>query len=268
MADIHITLPDGTQRSFPEGATATDVAASIGSRLAKAAVAAQVNDHEVDLNAPLPDNADVAIITADSEEGRHVLRHSTAHVMAQAVTQLFPGAKFSIGPAIADGFYYDFDLPGGKTFSDDDLAAIEARMREIVKADQPFVRAEVTPEEALEIFADQPYKLEIIERVSGAGEGADDLDSGEVEVGATVSVYRNTPDFVDLCKGPHVPSTGRLGHFKLQKVAGAYWRGNEHGPMLQRIYGTAWESEAALKAHLERLIEAEKRDHRKLGAEL
>ena len=265
---ITITLPDGAAREYPAGTTAADVAASIGSRLAKAAVAATVDGEEVDLGRPLHDGDKVSIVTSDTDAGRHVLRHSTAHVMAQAVTQLFPGAKFSIGPAIENGFYYDFDLPDGRTFSDDDLAAIETRMREIVTADQPFVRAEVTPDEALEIFADQPYKVEIIERVRDAGEGADDLDSGEVDTGATVSVYRNTPEFVDLCKGPHVPTTGRLGHFKLQKVAGAYWRGNEHGPMLQRIYGTAWESDAALKAHLERLIEAEKRDHRKLGAEL
>jgi len=265
---ITITLPDGTAREYPVGTTAADVATSIGSRLAKAAVAAAVDGEEVDLGRPLDDGDKVAIVTDNTEPGRHVLRHSTAHVMAQAVTQLFPGAKFSIGPAIENGFYYDFDLPDGRTFSDDDLATIETRMREIVAADQPFVRAEVTPDEALEIFADQPYKVEIIERVRDAGVGADVLDSGEVDVAGTVSVYRNTPEFVDLCKGPHVPSTGRLGHFKLQKVAGAYWRGDEHGPMLQRIYGTAWESEAALKAHLERLIEAEKRDHRKLGAEL
>src|SRR5262245_35763851 len=268
MADITISLPDGSSKPLPAGSTALDLAVSIGRGLAKAAVAATVDGTETDLTRPLPDGARVAIITSGTDDGRHVLRHSTAHVMAQAVTQLFPGAKFSIGPAIENGFYYDFDLPDGRTFSDDDLAAIETRMREIVRADQPFVRADVTPEEAIEIFVDQPYRIEIIERVRAAGEGADDLDSGEVEAGASVSVYRNTPEFVDLCKGPHVPSTGRLGHFKLQKVAGAYWRGDEHGPMLQRIYGTAWESEAALKAHLERLIEAEKRDHRKLGAEL
>jgi threonyl-tRNA synthetase len=265
---ITITLPDGTAREYPAGTTAADVAASIGSRLAKAAVAATVDGEEVDLGSPLRDGDKVAIVTDDSDAGRHVLRHSTAHVMAQAVTHLFPGAKFSIGPAIENGFYYDFDLPDGRTFSDDDLAAIEARMRQIVRADQRFVRAEVSADEALEIFVDQPYKVEIIERVRDAGEGVDALDSGEIESGETVSVYRNTPEFVDLCKGPHVPSTGRLGHFKLQKVAGAYWRGNEHGPMLQRIYGTAWESDAALKAYLERLAEAEKRDHRKLGAEL
>ena len=187
--------------------------------------------------------------------------------MAQAVTQLFPGAKFTIGPAIEDGFYYDFDLPGGRTFTEADLEAIEARMREIVKADQPFTRAELPPSEALALFADQPYKCEIIERVTTGATDAD-LDSGEVGGGETISVYRNTPEFVDLCRGPHVPSTGKLGHFKLMKVAGAYWRGNEKGPMLQRVYGTAWESKAALEEHLHRLAEAEKRDHRKLAVEL
>ena len=267
MSDITIFLPDGSPRTLPEGATATTVAEGIGSRLAKAAIAARVGGEEWDLGRPLPDGAEVAIITVDTEAGRHILRHSTSHVLAQAVTQLFPGAKFSIGPAIEDGFYYDFDLPGGRTFSDDDLAAIEARMREIMKADQPFVRSEVPAAEALELFADQPYKREIIERVTAPG-GADALDAGEVGGGETVSVYRNTPEFVDMCRGPHVPTTSRLGHFKLMKVAGAYWRGNEKGPMLQRIYGTAWESKAALDEHLHRLAEAEKRDHRKLVQEL
>ena len=266
MADISITLPDGSRRTFAEGATATTVAESIGSRLAKAAVAAVVNGEESDLGRALPDGAEVAIITGDSDEGRHVLRHSTAHVMAQAVTQLFDGAKFSIGPAIENGFYYDFDLPGGKTFSDDDLAAIEAKMAEIIKADQPFVRDELSPADALKLFADQPYKREIIERVSSGG--ADSEDAAEIGGGETISIYRNTADFVDLCRGPHVPSTGKLGYFKLMKVAGAYWRGNEKGPMLQRIYGTAWESKAALAEHLHRLEEAEKRDHRKLATEL
>ena len=152
MADITITLPDGSPRSLPQGATATTVAESIGSRLAKAAVAVVVNGEEWDLGRELPDGAALAIITGDSDEGRHVLRHSTAHVMAQAVTQLFPGAKFSIGPAIENGFYYDFELPGGKTFSDDDLAAIEAKMGEIVKADQPFVRDELSPAEMRALF--------------------------------------------------------------------------------------------------------------------
>ena len=269
-APITITLPDGSHREYPAGTTAADVAGSIGKRLARAAVAATVDGHEVDLGRALDDGEQVAIITDDTEDGRHVLRHSTAHVMAQAVTQLFPGAKFSIGPAIENGFYYDFELPGGATFSDDDLVAIEARMREIVKADQPFVRSELSADQALGVFADQPYKVEIIERVRElAANGATDaLDAGEVDAGETVSVYRNSDEFVDLCKGPHVPSTGRLGHFKLQKVAGAYWRGNEKGPMLQRIYGTAWESDAALQAHLDQLVEAEKRDHRRLGTEL
>jgi threonyl-tRNA synthetase len=266
MAQITISLPDGSQRSFDEGATTGDVAASIGSRLAKAAVAAKIDGEEWDLGRPLPDGAQVAIITADSNDGRHVLRHSTAHVMAQAVTQLFPGAKFSIGPAIEDGFYYDFELPDGRTFNETDLVAIEARMREIMTADQPFQRFEVPAAEALDLFADQPYKREIIERVSGGA--ADGEDVGEVGSGDVISVYRNTPEFLDLCKGPHVPSTGRLGNFKLTKVAGAYWRGNDKAPMLQRIYGTAWESKAALDEHLHRLEEAEKRDHRKLAAEL
>ncbi|MEZ5221146.1 MAG: threonine--tRNA ligase [Ilumatobacteraceae bacterium] len=266
MAQITISLPDGSQRSYDEGATTADVAASIGARLAKAAVAARVDGDEWDLGRSLPDGAEVAIITADSEDGRHVLRHSTAHVMAQAVTQLFPGAKFSIGPAIADGLYYDFELPGGRTFSEDDLGAIEARMREIVKADQPFVRSELPRDEALAVFADQPYKCEIIERVSSGA--ADTDDAGEIGSGETISVYRNSPEFVDLCRGPHVPSTSKLGFFKLMKVAGAYWRGNEKGPMLQRIYGTAWESKQALEEHLHRLAEAEKRDHRKLAVEL
>ena len=266
MADITITLPDGSRHSFAQGATATTVAASIGSRLAKAAVAAVVNGDEWDLGRELPDGAAVAIVTGESDEGRHVLRHSTAHVMAQAVTQLFAGAKFSIGPAIENGFYYDFELPNGKTFNDDDLVAIEAKMAGIVKADQPFVRDELSPSDALQLFADQPYKCEIIERVSTGA--ADSEDVGELAGGETISVYRNTPEFVDLCRGPHVPSTGKLGHYKLMKVAGAYWRGNEKGPMLQRIYGTAWESKAALAEHLHRLEEAEKRDHRKLATEL
>ncbi len=266
MADITISLPDGSQRTLPAGATATTLAQSIGSRLAKAAVAAVVNGAEADLGAPLPDGATVAIITADSDEGRHVLRHSTAHVMAQAVTRLFPGAKYSIGPAINDGFYYDFELPGGRTFTEADLATIEAEMAAIVKADQPFERAELPAAEALEVFAAQPYKREIIERVSTGA--ADSEDAGEIGSGETISVYRNTPEFVDLCRGPHVPSTGRLGHFKLMKVAGAYWRGNEKGPMLQRIYGTAWDTKAALEEHLHRMEEAEKRDHRKLAVEL
>jgi threonyl-tRNA synthetase len=267
---ITITLPDGSTRDYDDGVTAGEIAASIGRGLAKAALAAKVAVDDgaaewYDLDRPIDHDARVAIITPDSDDGREVLRHSTAHVMAQAVTDLFPGAKYAIGPAIADGFYYDFELPKDKHFSDDDLDQIEARMREIVAADEPFVREELDREHAIATFADQPYKIEIIERV-------DPDDSSEVGEGNVISVYRNPRDgkqpFVDLCRGPHVPSTKRLGAFKLTKVAGAYWRGDEKRPMLQRIYGTAWESKAALEEHLHRLEEAEKRDHRKLGQEL
>ena len=266
MADISVLLPDGSSRSLPQGSSVADLAASIGSRLAKAAVAGTINGTEVDLTAPLANGVTVSVITDNSDEGRHVLRHSTAHVLAQAVIQLFPGAQFSIGPAIEDGFYYDFELPGGRTFSDDDLSAIEARMREIMKANQPFVRSEMSAADALTLFASQKYKCEIIERVtSGAADGSDAAEVGDSD---TISVYRNTEEFVDLCRGPHVPTTSKLGHFALMKVAGAYWRGNEKGPMLQRIYGTAWESDAAVKEHLHRLEEAGKRDHRRLANEL
>jgi threonyl-tRNA synthetase len=259
MADtMTILLPDGSSRQLPSGSTAADLAASIGSRLAKAAVAAVVDGAETDLRTPLRDGASVAVITDDSPAGRHVLRHSTAHVLAQAVTDLWLGAKYAIGPAIEDGFYYDFDLPGGAHFSDDDLVRIDARMRQIIKEDQPFIRESHTVEEGLELFADQPYKKEIIEGV----------DTSEGATQGVVSAYRNTARFVDLCRGPHVPSTGRLGHFKLMKVAAAYWRGDEHRPQLQRVYGTAWESKEALGDHLHRLEEAERRDHRRLGAEL
>ncbi len=264
--ELHVTLPDGSQRTLAKGSTALDLAASIGSRLAKAAVAAKINGQETDLGAVIPDGATVAIITADSDPGRHVLRHSTAHLMAQAVVQLFPGTKFSIGPAIEDGFYYDFELPDGRTFSDDDLSSIDARMRELISANQPFTRDEMSAKQALILFADQPYKREIIERVASGA--ADSEDAGELAGGDEVSVYRNSDSFVDLCRGPHVRSTGSLGHFALLKVAGAYWRGSEKGPMLQRIYGTAWESKVALEEHLTRLAEAEKRDHRRLAAEM
>ncbi|MFI5045610.1 MAG: threonine--tRNA ligase [Acidimicrobiia bacterium] len=269
-AEITITFPDGSAKSVTTGTTPGELAEGIGPRLAKAALAARVDGDWYDLTRPIDHDASVAIVTPDSDDGREVLRHSTAHVMAQAVSDLFPGAQYAIGPAIADGFYYDFSLPGGAHFSDDDLAAIEARMREIVAADEPFVREELTRDTALAVFAEQPYKLEIIERVQPE-------DSSEVGDGNVISVYRNprAPDpryagseFVDLCRGPHVPTTKKLGAFKLTKVAGAYWRGDDKRPMLQRIYGTAWESKAALEEHLDRLVEAEKRDHRKLGAEL
>ena len=267
---ITVTLPDGTAREYERGTTPADVAASIGKRLAKDALAARADGEWVDLNRPLEHDVQLAIVTPASDEGREVLRHSTAHVMAEAVTRLFPDAKYTIGPAISDGFYYDFDLPGGGTFHAEDLERIDAEMRSIIKADQRFVRDELSYDDALQLFADQPYKQEIIEKVRTGDADAEDAEEAGGDGG--VSVYRNVVDgdvaFTDLCRGPHVPSTGRLGAFKLTKVAGAYWRGNEKGPMLQRIYGTAWESKQALEEHLHRLEEAEKRDHRKLGVEL
>jgi threonyl-tRNA synthetase len=258
---ISVRLPDGSKRELAEGTTAAEFALSIGPRLAKAALIATVDDRQVDLSSALPDGAEVAIITPDSDVGREILRHSTAHVLAQAVLRLWPGAKYAIGPIIENGFYYDFELPNGAHFSEEDLGRIENEMRSIVKEDQPFVRSEYDLSEGLALFADQPFKQEIIQAV---GSGADEVDAG----GSVVSIYRNTEDFVDLCRGPHVPSTGKLGHFKLMRVAGAYWRGDEKRDQLQRIYGTAWESEKALAAHLHQLEEAERRDHRKLGAEL
>ena len=282
---VRVLLPDGSARDLPDGATAADLAASIGRRLARDALIAAADGTEVDLSAPLGDGATYEIVTAGSERGLHTLRHSTAHVLAQAVLGLFPGATFAIGPPVADGFYYDFELPGGATFSDADLERIEARMREIIGADQPFVRREMDSAEALEVFADHPYKREIIERVSGAGDAEADPDvDADTDPGAdaaadadlaaeagsdgVVSCYANGDDFVDLCLGPHVPSTGRLGHFALQRVAGAYWRGDSDRPMLQRIYGTAWATAKDLKAHLHRLAEAARRDHRRLAREL
>jgi threonyl-tRNA synthetase len=270
-ATVTVRLPDGSEKELAAGSTAADLARAVGPGLGRAAVAAEVDGRLVDLSAALPDKATVAVVTAQSDAGREVLRHSTAHVMAQAVLRLWPGARYAIGPAVADGFYYDFELPGGAHFSDDDLDRIEAVMREIVAEDQPFVRHELTVDEGLECFADQPFKQEIIRAVA---HGADEVDAGAQGGEATVvSVYENLADqgsaaFTDLCRGPHVPSTGRLGHFRLMRVAGAYWRGDEKRPQLQRIYGTAWESAAALEEHLHRLEEAERRDHRKLGAEL
>jgi threonyl-tRNA synthetase len=266
MSDITIKLPDGTQKVMPSDSTALSLASSISRNLAKAAVSAVVDDREVDLSTPLNHGNVVQIITVDSEAGRHVLRHSTAHVMAQAVLQMYPGAKYTIGPAIENGFYYDFDL-GDRVFTEDDLSLVEDTMRKIIAANQPFVRSEIPVSEALVLFASQSYKCEIITRVTGGG--ADSVDNAEVGgSGDSVSIYRNSDEFVDLCLGPHVASTGRLGHFKLQKVSSAYWRGNEKGPVLQRIYGTAWESKTALEEYLHRLVEAERRDHRKLAVEL
>ena len=269
MADISVTLPDGSSRSLAARSTAADLALAIGSRLAKAAVIAVVDGVERDLTHELHDGDTVAIVTDTTDAGLHTIRHSTAHVLAQAVLELFPGSTNAIGPAVENGFYYDFSLPGNVTFSADDLARIDVKMREIMTADQPFVRGELSAADALVLFKDFPYKCEIIERATSAAAAvvADDLDVGEV-AGDTVSYYRNSESFVDMCLGPHVPSTGRLGHFALQRVAGAYWRGDHTRPMLQRIYGTAWASKKDLETHLHRLEEAAKRDHRKLAAEL
>ncbi len=186
----------------------------------------------------------MSVITAESDAGRAVLRHSTAHVLAQAVLRLWPGAHFAIGPVIEDGFYYDFELPGGAHFSDDDLERIAATIREIMAEDQPFIRHEHSIDEGLALFADQPFKREIIEALA-AGQRRGRRGPPTEERPRAVSTYWNAPTFTDLCRGPHVPSTSRLGHFALMRVAGAYWRGDEKRPQLQRIYGTAWESEAA-----------------------
>jgi threonyl-tRNA synthetase len=274
-----ITLPDGSRRALQDGSTAADLAASIGRRLAADAVIAEVNGTQRDLSTVLADGDRVAIRTAQSDEGLYTIRHSTAHVLAQAVLDLFEGATFAIGPPVENGFYYDFLLPEGPdgtpgTFTPEDLDRIEARMRDIIREAQPFVRDELTDDRARDVFAAHPFKLEIID-----GE-ADDPTS--VTEPGRVRTYENPPaepkdnrpfagydGFVDLCRGPHVPDTSRfLGHFKLMRVAGAYWRGDEHRPMLQRIYGTAWATKAELDAHLHQLAEAAARDHRKLGTEL
>ena len=249
---MNIVLPDGSVKELEEGATVADVAASIGAGLARAALAGIVNDTPVDLDAVVSDGDSVAIVTAKSDEGLELMRHSTAHLLAAALTDLYPGVKFGVGPAIENGFYYDIELPEGVTVSPDDFAAIEARMAEIAKSGAAIVRREVSRDEAREIFADQPLKLELI----------DELPEDE-----TISIYQ-LGDFTDLCRGPHVPDTGKLGAYKLTKVAGAYWKGDSDNEMLTRIYGTAFFSKKELEEYLHNLEEAEKRDHRKLGREL
>ena len=249
---MNIVLPDGSVKELEEGATVADVAASIGAGLARAALAGIVNDTPVDLDAVVSDGDSVAIITAKSDEGLELMRHSTAHLLAAALTDMYPGVKFGVGPAIENGFYYDIELPEGVTVSPDDFAAIEARMAEIAKSGAAIVRREVSHNEAREIFADQPLKLELI----------DELPEDE-----TISIYQ-LGDFTDLCRGPHVPDTGKLGAYKLTKVAGAYWKGDSDNEMLTRIYGTAFFSKKELEEYLHNLEEAEKRDHRKLGREL
>ena len=250
MSEIHVTLPDGSERRLPAGATGADLAQAIGPGLAKAALAVRVDGQVWDLTRPLPDGMRVAIVTDRDAQALDVLRHSCAHVLATAVRQLLPHAKIGFGPPIEDGFYYDFQVP--TPFTPEDLERIEAKMREVVQADYPFVREEVSRGEAKRRFADDPLKLERI----------DDLGDDEV-----ISVYTDGP-FVDLCRGPHVPSTGRIRHFKLLHAAGAYWRGDERRQMLQRIYGTAWLTKDDLESYLRRLEEAKKRDHRLLGKQL
>ena len=247
---MNIVLPDGSSKQLDEGATVADVASTIGAGLAKAALAGIVNDTPVDLSAQVRDGDSVAIVTAKSAEGLELLRHSTAHVMAAALVDLYGSVEFGVGPAIEDGFYYDVKLD--RALSPDDFANIEKRMAEIVAADEPFVRSVVSRDEAREIFAGQPLKLELID---------------ELPEDAVITTYR-IGNFVDLCRGPHVSSTGKLGAFKLTKLAGAYWKGDANREMLTRIYGTAFFKQKELDEHLHNLEEAEKRDHRKLGREL
>ncbi|HVE99898.1 MAG TPA: threonine--tRNA ligase [Rubrobacteraceae bacterium] len=244
-----VKLPDGRELSVEPGEKARDVAERIGKRLARDAVVAKLNGEIIDLDAPLNGGGDFEVVTKDSAEGLEVLRHSTAHAMAQAILELYPGSKLTIGPPIENGFYYDIEVEG--RIIDEDLPRIEEKMREVVKRDLPIVREEISKAEAEELYRDNPYKREIV----------CDLEDGDI------TLYRQG-EFVDLCRGPHVPSTGALGAFKLQNIAGAYWRGDEKNPMLTRIYGTAWPTEKELKAYLRRLEEARARDHRKIGKDL
>lgn len=250
MSTISVYLPDGSSKELEAGATVADCAAAIGAGLAKAAVAGKIDGEFVGLDAPLADGAQVEIVTKTSPEGLGILRHSTAHIMAEAVQELFPGAQIAFGPQTDDGFFYDFGLT--ENLSSDDFEAIEAKMKEIIKKDEPFVREVVTRDEAKEIFKDQKFKVEHI----------DDLPEN-----AEISIYRHG-DFVDLCKGPHIPSSKKIGAFKLMKLAGAYWKGDAENEQLQRLYGTAFFDKKDMKEYLFMLEEAEKRDHRKLGREL
>jgi threonyl-tRNA synthetase len=252
-----VTLPDGKELELEDGASGADAAAAIGPGLAKAALAIVADGEVLDLARQLPDGAAISIITEKSEEALDLIRHDAAHVLATAVISLYPGTKVSIGPAIENGFYYDFEFPDGITISENDLPAIETRMEEHIKAGDDFERSEITVEEALERFRGlgEDYKVELIEDLI-KNEGAE-----------TVSLYRNG-DFVDLCRGPHAPATDRIKAVALQSVAGAYWRGDSTRTMLTRIYGTAFLSKKDLEEHLELLEEAKARDHRKLGREL
>lgn len=249
---IEVTLPDGSKREFDAQVTVGDVAGSIGAGLARAALAGKVNGKLVDLSTPITENSTVAIITDKDPEGLEIIRHSTSHLMAQAVKELFPDAQVTIGPVIENGFYYDFSMPHSLTL--EDLPKIEKKMDEIVKRDLKIEREEMDRDEAVKFFKSigENYKAEIIESIP----------SGE-----TISLYRQG-DYVDLCRGPHVPNTGRLKVHKLMKIAGAYWRGDSKNEMLQRIYGTAFAKKDELAQYLHMLEEAEKRDHRRLGKEL
>jgi threonyl-tRNA synthetase len=253
----HVTLPDGNALELADGASGADVAAAIGPGLARAALAIEVNGELRDLARPVEDGASVSILTPKSEGALELIRHDAAHVLATAAMELYPGVKLAIGPAIENGFYYDFDFPEGTSISDDDLPAIEARTREHIRAAEPFVREELPVAAARERFVaeDQPYKVELID---------DLVRDRQVQ---TVSLYTNGP-FTDLCLGPHAPSTATVKAFALQSVAGAYWRGDSTRPMLTRIYGTAFFSKEDLEAHLEQLELARARDHRRLGREL
>ncbi len=249
---VQITLPDGSQREFPGPVTVAEVAMSIGAGLAKAALAGKVDGNVVDTSFTIERNAQLAIITGKDADGLEVIRHSTAHLLAYAVKELFPEAQVTIGPVIENGFFYDFSF--SRSFTPEDLIAIEKRMTEIANKDEPVVRRVLPRDDAVAYFKNmgEHYKAEII---------------ASIPANEDVSLYREG-NFEDLCRGPHVPSTGKLKHFKLMKVAGAYWRGDHRNEMLQRIYGTAWASKDDLQQYLTRLEEAEKRDHRKLGREL
>jgi threonyl-tRNA synthetase len=249
-ATIRVTLPDGSVKEVPSGTTSRQIAEGIGAGLARAALAARVNGSIWDLDRPLDTDATLAILTERDGDALEVLRHSSAHIMATAVRELFPQAGIGFGPPIEDGFYYDFQVD--RPFTPEDLARIEAKMAEVAARDYPFTREVVDRAEANRRFADDPLKLE---RISELGDDE------------TITVYTDGP-FQDLCRGPHIPRTGRLKHFKLLNAAGAYWRGDEHRQMLQRIYGTAWFKKEELDAYLHRLEEAKKRDHRRLGKEL
>ena len=252
---MDLRLPDNKNLTHEPGVTGREVAEAIGPGLARAAIAVRVNGTQLDLTSPITEGGDFEVITMQSDEGLHILRHSSAHVLAQAVLDLFPGSTFAIGPPIEDGFYYDFEV--AEPFTPDDLEKIEQRMREIIAADQPFERVAMSTEEALAVFSDHKFKVEIIQNV----------DPTEVSGGGEVTAYKNL-DFIDLCRGPHLPSTGRIPSVKVLRSSGAYWRGDQDREQLQRIYGTAWASKKDLDAYMVRLEEADKRDHRKLGPEL